>query len=620
MNSYVNQYKSAFYLSWILLYLIYPSWALPVDTVVRFFVFSGFLLCFTLSKYFVGRLLNNLNINEPFLYKPPNIVSKLKDDKWLFFVCLVATIPHIYLLTSPIFQLGDEALHLQGGLWVYDYLGRVWHKSLRIIFWILLVGFFIGILRRDLVELFLKNIKRMPEKFLVFVFLGSIFLYFIFFRNIAYDLLLIRYPPTSKILYLFSYLIFGITHIGPRLIQLSFYLLSAFYLYRTINLYLNKKASLVGASFYLFAPLPFYFAHTAEIASGVAFFIIIISFYFLRYLKYTRNKDLILTSFLIGVGFLYKRDIFLMFFICGFYLLLYKLFTREKIFKKESMVLFISLIPIIPWMIIGKFLNWRNYHIHWSHFVSLDIVTMYLKLLKIEVSILILIVFLISLIFILFFKRNNLSYFYGFLFFVFYFFYTADYTAPYRVHRFSLAFYPAIAVFLAQMIYSFNEKIKWRHFFTSSIIIICTYLILFNASSPFKNESLGNRTLKFPTKEAMLWVKKNVKEGEKILTLRIFSARFYIDKFNIEKDRTVVLWYELTEVEDKEKLRNFCLKEKITYIMFPYSPEYSYSSHDAEILEYIYKNRNKKFKEAAKFNINKNYIYIYKLLKKKFYE
>jgi hypothetical protein len=608
----LKNYYKIFYLTWILLYLIYPAWALPVSAGNRFLIFSGLLLYFSISAYFLSKLFNNIAVNEPFIKKPEDITQYLKENIWLLILCLATIAFHIYPLISPIFNLGDEAIHLQGGLWVYDFLGKSWHTSLKIIIIGLIIIFLILNMKKHLKETLLRKKENISPKLSFLILICFLYLYFFLLRNIHYDLMLVRYPPVSKFLYLSSYLIFGLTHIGPRIVQLSLYLASALYIYRTINLFFDKKTSLSGAAFYLFLPLSFHFAHTAEIATGLIFFVIIISFYFLRYLKNGDQRDLILTTFLIGIGFLYKRDILLMFFICTAYLTLYSLLKKQQILMKEIKILSISLIPIVPWMIIGKFFNWRNYNIFLPNLTSIDTLTIYLRLLNIEVSWIVFILFILSIIIILIFRRNNLVLFYGFLSLTFYFFYTADYTAKYNVHRFSLIFYPLISISLAQFIYETTRIIKWRYFLGFSSLILSFYLIILCHDSSLREQIMGKRVLKFPSEIAMKWVDDNLKAGEKILILRILPARFYIDKYVISKDKIILLWYEVLEVNNKDKLKRFCIENKITHIMFPYSVRYPFSLNFKEVFLYLKENKNREFIEVAKFKMDENYIYIYK--------
>jgi hypothetical protein len=116
----------------------------------------------------------------------------------------------------------------------------------------------------------------------------------------------------------------------------------------------------------------------------------------------------------------------------------------------------------------------------------------------------------------------------------------------------------------------------------------------------------------FPSAEAMQWVKDNVDEGEKILTVRIMSYNFYRVKYAIDNNRINGFWYDIEEIATPEKLKAYYKKNEISYVMFPYSSKYQYLGHRT-ILQYLKENREKEFIEIKKFNLDDNLIYVYKL-------
>ncbi len=369
---YTNQYKISFVLSW-LLSIFYPTWALPVSITERFFIYSGLIIYFAISGFVVSRWLDSISINKPFIIMPQNLLNDIKDHKWLLIISIVAIGLHIPRITIPILNLGDEALHIQGGLWVYYYLGGQWHNALRFCFIIIVCLAIMGALNKKTREFYSHIFTILRQKIhtggILIIPLLVFIVYFISIKDINYDLSLVRYAPVSRFLYLFSFFIAGITHIAPRIIQLTFYLLTAIYLYRTILLFSDRKAALMTIPFYLFSPVIFHYAHLAQLTTGIVFFIVAIIFYFLRYLRYSDRRDLLLTTFFIGFGFLYKEDILLMLFICSSYIVLNK-FKDLRGLIGDLRILWISIVPVIPWMIIQRSVNWRQYTIHWEHFTS----------------------------------------------------------------------------------------------------------------------------------------------------------------------------------------------------------------------------------------------------------
>lgn len=628
MKTYSSEYKAFFYLSWIGFYIIYPAWALPISTTKRFFVFSGLVLYFSISAYLVTFFLKGLSVDKPLFISFKGWSTHIRNNLWLFVLCSIAVILHIYPITFPILIDGDEASHLQGGLGLYVYTNNYWQNffdfPIQYIIWALTgtILFLIPIYQRNIRNI-VNNLNTKFSRyessvkfFPVFLIFGVFIAYFFLLRDLPYHKLLVREPPVAKLLYLISYLFLGISQIGPRILQIIFYVLSAIYLYRTIYLFRDKETALLGASIYLFSPLIFSFANFAELACGTIFFIILNSFYFLRFTKNMDNRDLLLTSFFIGLGFLYKREIFLMFFVCVSYLIITRIKHKGLNFFNTLKILSISLIPIIPWLIIGKLYTFRNYEIAWSHLFYFNTLISYFSMIPTQISWIIFYLFIVSVVWIFIDRQNTLSLFFGLIFSAYYLLYTADITQ--KIDRFSMAFYPTIAVFLSQFVADIAQRIRWQHVFKLFSLSLTFYLMLISTiwqMPSLKAEFVTYKNIEsryFPVDEAMKWVKDNVKEGEKILILRVAPSVFYRDKYGINRDRIVDFWYDLEGFSTPQKLKTFYKNNAISYIMFSYGPAYP-TDKKTEILEYLRENPEREFIEVTRFNLDKNYIFVYKI-------
>ncbi len=616
MKNYASQYRFLFLSLWILLYNIYPSWALPVSVNLRLLIFTSLLLYLSVSAYLIHHILKSFSCNKSLLIYPENPRLQLNNHLGLLILCLIAFLLHLYPITFPVILDGDEPAHLQGAVGIYLFLDSLSQRftglTAQYPSLILTAIVFLFIKSKEAKEFIKKVINSLrPYSIPIIVFL--LFGYFFLMRDLPYHQLLVRYPPLAKIMYVISYLYTGINLVLPRTLQIIFYLAGAIYLYRSINLFRKKETALIGASIYLFSPLVFYFANFAELASGVVFFIIIISFYFLRYLRDRDDRDILLTSFLIGIGFFYKRDILLMLFICLTYLIIKWLYHRDFHLKLIFNLSLLSIIPVIPWLIIGKFFSERNYQIILSHLVSPEILFSYFLMIPTQLSWVMFFIFLASIVYFLLSKREPLKLHFALVFIFYYLFYVADVME--RIHRFSLALYPAIAVFIALFISEIAEriKLKWPVFF-----IITAYLIAISTvwqAPPVEDDFVTYRNIKsryFPVDKAMRWVKDNVKDGEKILILRVAPSVFYRDKYNIDRAKIIDFWYDLREFNTPQKLRTFCEDNNITYIMFSYGPAYPIDNR-TKILEYLKENPYMEFAEIAVFSMDKNYIFVYKV-------
>jgi len=501
---------------------------------------------------------------------------------------------------------------------IYSYIDSSWHGLVQIAFWAI-IGLLIFIRKNSSINNFIFNnvtclsgeIKNNLSKFVyVFLILIGFISYFLLLRNIPYSEIITRYPPLMKFLYYSLYSAFGITHVGPRMLQLVFYILGAVYLYRIIILFSNKESALIGATVYLFFPIMFAYAKLAEAGCGTVFFVILISFHFLRFLEQRDDRDLILTAFFIGIGFMYKRAVFVMFFICTLYLIAKTIKSKDLHYIAHLKVMLLALVPIIPLMTIGKFFIWRNYKIIWSNLRPFDgkAFTFFLNFPR-DISWILFSLFLFAIVYILFIKRSTLSQYFGLLFLAYYSFLVLD-IGNYSP-RLYMPLYPAIAVYLSLFIYDVIERIKWKHSFKLAYSVISIYLIIICTVPSINAQFIADNEMQkfkyFPDDAAMQWVKENVNEGEKVLTLRIMSSLFYTYKYGIDRKKIDDLWYEITAVSTPEKLIKYYKDNKISYVMFP-----SFSS-EKKILKYLKENRNEEFIEVTRFNRDDNYIYIYRL-------
>jgi hypothetical protein len=599
------------------MFIIYPSWTLPIPVTGRGVLYFGLIAYFVFLAYIVNRWVKALSVNAPPIVCSTDFLKHVKDNSGLLIICLIAVLLHIVPISSPIYLVGDEALFLLNGLWIYDYFGAFWHEAAKYAFWVIIL--------LTLVKAKIKSTGNSDKSLshhetkrsvnYLFIFCGSCFLviYFILIYDLPFQGRMIRYPPLQNFLYLLSNFIFGINYIGARLWQLIFYILSAVYLYRTINLFSEKETALLGTSIYLFSPIIFAYAHFAELASGLIFFIIIISYYFLRFLIYQDNRGLLLSSFFIGTGFLYKRDIFLMFFICTAYLVFHKIRNREFPMMGPLKVLSLSLFPIIPWLIIGKFFTWRNAWISLSQFTSFNKVTAYLLSIPAQLSWVIFFLFVLSFFYVFLAKRSHLSFYWLWLFIAFYCFYTSQHIPIDAVHRFSMAFYPTIAVFISLFLSGIVHKIRWKHTYKMIFTVLTIYLIFLSSVPSFSEQLISYRNVKeqyFPNKQAMQWIRDNVKDGEKILSIRFKPDLYYSDKYGIDKSMIHSFWYNLGEHSTPEKIVLYCRVNKISYIIFPYGPKFGANPINEAIRNYLKENQ---YIETAKFNLGENYIYILKL-------
>lgn len=245
-----------------------------------------------------------------------------------------------------------------------------------------------------------------------------------------------------------------------------------------------------------------------------------------------------------------------------------------------------------------------------------------------QISLIVFLLFLFSIVFILFTMRDDLSFFWGLLFIAYYLFFTFMEVGEWN-HRYAMALYPTIAVFLAQFVYSFSQKLKWKHSFKPFSLIFITYFIVIcmlprTGSSLITYKYKDFETQYFPFDKATDWIRNRTENEEKILVLYLTSYTFYVDRIYSDKNginlnKFIFLGYGSEEIfYPMQNLINFCNEEHISYIMFPFSPKNTFPPVGAlkdqmKTTKYLKESSNKGLEEVAKFDLEDNYILIYKL-------
>jgi phage shock protein PspC (stress-responsive transcriptional regulator) len=237
--------------------------------------------------------------------------------------------------------------------------------------------------------------------------------------------------------------------------------------------------------------------------------------------------------------------------------------------------------------------------------------------------------FLFSLVFILFKKREHLSLFFGFVFIAYFFLYTL--VEQQVAHRYTMVFYPTIAIFLSQFICSIFQKFKRRHFFGLTSSVLIAYLALLCIVPRSSTELIIFKYTdweiqQFPVEEAAEWILSKTSDDKIVLAIiRGLSDEFYFKHTEIPRKKFPLLslghLYTLWPSDDYDSLREIlkeqCKKLNVSYIMFPVTD--ALISHPVNtlkiklIMDFLKEDEYSDFIIAAKFNIDDNYIYIYKL-------
>ncbi len=653
MKNCNTQYKVLFCFSWIVLYFIFPSW-ISLHTiflgkslinvsypVARALAIFGLTLYFSISVYLINRYFNNIIVNKHLIIRINDWPKCIKDNLWLIAVCCLSAVLHIYPLSLVLVTTGGGELpYLYQPLKIYDVLNSYWHGLFNVpvqyLFWSIIVLIILLTKQNKLINTVSNYITAWFSKyksnnviklffitlmFSIFCLYSYLFPYYSRVESVQ----LVRYPPVSKLIYLINYFAFGVSFIGPRIIQLILYLMGAVYLYRTIQLFRVKETALLGATIYLFSPIIFSYASRAAYASGTVFFIILISFYFLRFIKYADNRDLLLTTYFIGIGFLYKRVLLLMFIICFAYLILSVIKKRDQYAIIHFKILLLSLVPILPWLKIAP----SMYFPVWTNLITFNELIEYFVMIQSQISLIIFLMLISALVYAVVTIKTDLSKYFGLLFIAYYFFFTLTEQGDVN-HRYVMALYPAIVVFLAQFLFAITQRIRWKHTFKLFLLLLTVYLVIICL---IPRSSSNITTFKYKDFESQYysvdkvadWIGEKAGKNEKILVLFMQNYDFYLkrvykDKDEINPDRFIVLADVVSKelLYNQQNLRKYCYDEKVSYIVIPFGPRnYLPSEIFAERKEIIsnfieHVGMGNEFDEVAKFSLDDNYLLIFK--------
>lgn len=641
-----REYFLAFFIVWVFFYLLFPTWLLPVSAANRVLIYIALWAFFLVN----GRLFFKWNMSYAkerlFKIDKSSIFSFIRENKILAAVLLFFSALQVYPMFMPIRTRGDEAYHADNGLEILRMINIKIGKLLPIDFhWVfklavvLLIGIFILIRRNKTksgIASFIKKNKFLFIAVLVIFFLIS----FIIALNLPHFPRLHRFPPVSKLIHSFTYLLFFPTEFVVRLPQLIFTVLAAVFLFKTVSLFREKKEAIFAALTFLCLPTVIYFANDGELEAGVVFFVILVSFFFMRHLKTGAHKDFMLTIFFLGLGFLYKRPLLIMIPLICIFLFFRGFIEANKNFKERFFYYlkftWIGLVPIIPWLVITRFLPGRYYTFSMKNWHDPNIALLYLKDLPKSTGLFLAVIFIISLIYCLGWKRDWLSKYYITLFLLIYVLITSDYELYRFQHiefRFAYYFGPSIAIFASAIIFACFRNIKKRPIRVTVIVFFFSLLFLHSSAMPPQYTGINHRYVTFhkiksryvPYHKALFYIGKNFPPETRFhVAFGTNPVNFYAYKYDALNQR-----YKLNPEENFDKttwkypedqhihnLYSYLIQNKIDYFMHPSSEwvEWYLSESLIEDLRNESKSGDK-FKMIRQFEFGGNYVYLFKVLR-----
>ena len=613
--------------SWFLFYILFPAWYLPISNQGRFLIFTLFLICFSFNGWLLKKWVSPRWDGEVFSLKWGKFRDFFKQNRGLLFLLAFSALLRLYPMTLPITSLGDEHYHSYVSVPLINFLERNLPFPLPLFTWALLLAAILTcMLGKRKVEAGREGRKlvKRGNKFMVAIGLSLGYLYF--YGLIRSGLLeqlgptehLFRFPPLGKGISFIFYSLFGVSEFTARLPQLLFSLLAGIYIYRLVKLFRSPATALLAASILLFLPIFFHFGSSAYLASGVIFFVISSSFYFLRYLQRDRFSDLILSSYLLSLGFLYKRVLLIMLFVFLAYLLIYEMKgwknkAGQKL-KLYAQVGWLTLVPIIPWLIIGYRYVERNWHPLFSHLTSWSTATAVLRQIPQAASYPFFILFLVGLAYSLWRKRDRLTIFLLIWISLYYLFITLD--THYFDIRLNLPLYPALVIIVAQLMGEPLSQLKNRKVFSSLCFLFAGYLAIASTLvnfSPLRPEYTVLTNIKvgyLPYDQVFLYVKEHLPRGSRILaTTGTEPSHFYLSLLGIQDE---FVWYRENWVGSREEqtldnLYDFCRENNFSYVVFPRG-HWAEPWVRTELIEKLAREEDVRFRLIKTFRLGQNEI------------
>ncbi|MHA2220207.1 MAG: hypothetical protein ACXACY_30370, partial [Candidatus Hodarchaeales archaeon] len=315
----------------------------------------------------------------------------------------------------------------------------------------------------------------------------------------------------------------------------------------------------------------------------------------------------------------------IMFVICFVYLLINRALKRDLHPIIHFKILLFSLIPILPWMKIGP-----SIPPEWSHLTTVEGLSIVISMVQSQISLIILILMIISFVFILITRRDHLSLLFGLSFIAYYLLFTIMRFGEWN-HRYMIALYPSIAVFLSLFVSRIAKKTRWKHAFTLLSLILTFYLVFISiVPRSFSNLTTWRyrdfETQYFAVDKATDWIKNETDRDAKILVLYLISYKLYLER--IYPDRKDIgqkefifrdPGYDVKKIiYPLQNLRKYCEEHNISYIMFPYGPNNLLPNarplvETMEMTRYLFENMDDYYEKMATFSFDDNFILIYKV-------
>jgi len=458
---------TSIFVFWGLMYLVYPSWLLPLDPVGRFSILGGFILYFLLNGVLLVRWVKRTSLPR----EAPKRHLPLLRSRWgLAWICLalLSVLLHLYPLGFPIRGDDDEHYHVTNALTLKERVEGVMERVSSE------VGSFSGGkvivgIGGGLFLAFLAFGKWLGKrsKTILGVTLGLI-LMSVSWQQIVHESYmqgLLHYPPLAKLLNLGVYVLLGVSEFKIRIVPLAFSILTSFFIFKITALYRPQATAFISALLILFLPNCFYYAGVAELGAGTLFFMVLLAYLGLVVLQGREPVPFLWFILAGGAAFFYHRMAIMMLGILLVFFIWMRLYGKcdTPTLRRWIGATYFALVPILLWLLIDLFLNIRNYEVTLTNFIRPEVLLRYLLQGPTQIGYPLFLLFLGSLFWAFFRKKDPLSSLCIIWFLLAYLFLTADSSAA-RLQqigfpRYGLVLYGPVAILIADVFGRLFQKL-----------------------------------------------------------------------------------------------------------------------------------------------------------------
>lgn len=160
--------------------------------------------------------------------------------------------------------------------------------------------------------------------------------------------------PFIHFLTALTYKFFPISEVNGRFINLIFYVFNGIIFYKIQELIFEKNIAIFTSSLYLTSPLILYLGHAYMPETTMMSFYLLAYYFFIKYKNSAVERDQILMFIFLALGPLLKPPVAILFFPI---FLDHIQKNNLKFITKKSFIFSICTLPILAWMIYGKFIN-----------------------------------------------------------------------------------------------------------------------------------------------------------------------------------------------------------------------------------------------------------------------